>query len=93
MKKIIKEKTINTIHKLRQRPEEERRHLLHIFMFIAVILLFVLWAFSLGAGNVKQKEAKVKQDRKGLETFSVLKENIVSGFESIKADTSEIVER
>ena len=74
MKKII--------HKLRNRSEEERRHILHITIFILGIFLILLWTFSLGRTIVsKDTKIKVQQD---LKPFSVLKDNLVGGYNSIK---------
>ena len=39
MKKII--------HKLRQQPEEVRRHVLHIIISIIAVILFIVWIFTL----------------------------------------------
>ncbi|HPS21291.1 MAG TPA: hypothetical protein PLO44_00565 [Candidatus Paceibacterota bacterium] len=70
-----------TIHKLRQKPEEERRHILHISIIIIAIVMILLWAFSLGK-NLSQPEVKekVKQD---LQPFSVLKDNLSEGYKSV----------
>ncbi|MFZ2072158.1 MAG: hypothetical protein WA101_01575 [Minisyncoccia bacterium] len=78
MKKII--------HKLRQRPEEDRRHILHILTIASAIIMIILWSYSLGRNltNPDVKE-KVKQD---LKPFSVLKDNIVGGYKSISESTT-----
>ncbi len=78
MKKII--------HKLRQRPEEERKHILHIVIFAAGIILLILWAYSLGRnfGGEEVKE-EMKDD---LQPFSVLKDTIVDGYESVNTSDS-----
>lgn len=77
------------IHHLRRKPEEERRHILHIVTLVLGIVLILLWTLSLGR-NVASKETKekVKQD---LKPFSALKDNLVGGFNSIKdsGQTSE----
>lgn len=71
MKKII--------HNLRNRPEEERRHILHIFTFFGAIIMLVLWSLSLGKtlGSADTK-AKLQQD---LQPFSELKANLVDGYD------------
>ena len=71
MKKII--------HNLRNRPEEERRHILHILTFFGALIMLVLWSLSLGRtlGNPDTK-AELKQD---LQPFSELKANIVDGYD------------
>jgi hypothetical protein len=69
------------IHRLRQRSEKERRHILHITVFILALFLILLWTFSLGRsiGN-KETKIKIKQD---LKPFSVLKDNLVGGIKSV----------
>ena len=73
MKKII--------HKLRQKPEEERKNLLILSMIVVVIIMLILWAYSLGRtfSNTDSK-IKIQQD---LKPFSVLKDNLVGGYNSI----------
>jgi hypothetical protein len=69
MKKII--------HHLRRQPEEVRRHVLHILIFIAAIIMITLWVFSLGKSlSNPDTQTKMKQD---LQPFSVLKDNLVGG--------------
>lgn len=78
MKKII--------HKLRNRSEEERKHILHITVFILGLFMILLWTFSLGKSIAnKDTKVKIKQD---LKPFSALKENLVGGFNSIKGTDS-----
>lgn len=70
MKKII--------HHLRRQPEEVRRHILHITIFIAAIVMIMLWIFTLGKSlSNPDTQTKIKQD---LQPFSVLKDNIVGGY-------------
>lgn len=69
------------IHKLRNRPEEERRHILHIVTFVLGLFMILLWTFSLGKDiSSKETKVKIKQD---LQPFSVLKDNLVGGYKSI----------
>jgi hypothetical protein len=76
MKKII--------HKLRERPEKEKRHLLHISTFFFAVILVFFWSFSLGKGLTGPKvKEDIKQD---LEPFKVLKDNILSGAENISPE-------
>lgn len=78
MKKII--------HKLRNRPEHERRHILHITTFILALFVILLWTFTLGKSvTSKETKVKIKQD---LKPFSVLKDNLVGGYNSIKGTDS-----
>ena len=78
MKKII--------HKLRNRPEEERRHILHITVFILALFMILLWTFSLGR-TITSKETKVKMQQ-DLKPFSILKDDLVGGYNSIKGTNS-----
>jgi hypothetical protein len=73
MKKII--------HKLRNRSEAERRHILHITTFALGLFLIVLWTFSLGR-SITSKETKVKVQN-DLKPFTVLKDSLVGGYKSI----------
>ena len=78
MKKII--------HKLRNRSEEERRHILHITVFILALFMILLWTFSLGRSiTSKETKTKINQD---LKPFSVLKDDLVGGINSIKGTNS-----
>jgi hypothetical protein len=78
MKKII--------HKLRNRSEEERRHILHITTFVLALFMILLWTFSLGKSVTSpETKVKIKQD---LKPFSVLKDNIVGGYKNIESGTS-----
>jgi len=70
-----------TIHRLRQKPEEERRHILHICIVIAAIIMIALWIFSLGKSlSAPEVKEKAKQD---LQPFSVLKDNLSEGYKSV----------
>jgi hypothetical protein len=74
MKKII--------HHLRKQSEEDRRHILHITIIVVGIIMILLWSLSLGKSIASPKtKEKVKQD---LKPFSVLKDSIVGGINSIK---------
>ena len=78
MKKII--------HKLRKRPEAERRHILNLLMIIVVIIMLVLWAFSLGR-SFSNTDAKIKMEQ-DLKPFTVLKDNVVGGYNSVSDNNS-----
>lgn len=67
MKKII--------HHLRRQPEEVRRHILHILIFIIAVIMVLLWIFSLGK-SLSNPDTQIKM-KKDLQPFSVLKESIV----------------
>ncbi len=78
MKKII--------HKLRKRPEAERRHILNLLMIIVVIIMLALWVFSLSI-SFSNKDAKIKMQQ-DLKPFTVLKDNIVGGYNSVSDKNS-----
>ncbi|MBY0376783.1 hypothetical protein K2P96_02310 [Patescibacteria group bacterium] len=70
------------IHKLRQQPEEVRTHILHLTTICAAVVLGFLWIYSLGT-NLSSAETQ-KQTKEGTQPFSVLKDNLVGGYNSIK---------
>ena len=73
MKKII--------HHIRKQPEETRRHILYILILCSAVILFFLWIYSLGTTLTNtDNQAKINQK---LKLFSALKDNIVSGYNSI----------
>jgi len=76
------------IHKLRQKPEEERRHILHIALFLAAIILLALWIFSLGK-NISSDETKIKI-KQDLKPFSILKDSVSGDTSNPESQTSEI---
>jgi len=78
MKKII--------HKLRNRSEEERRHILHIVIFILALFMILLWTFSLGR-SIGSPETKIKINQ-DLKPLSVLKDNLVGGINSMQGSGS-----
>jgi hypothetical protein len=62
------------IHHLRRQPEEVRRHILHIIIFVLAVIMLILWGFSLGKNLANpDTEARMKQD---LQPFSALKDSI-----------------
>jgi hypothetical protein len=84
---VSKKRTMKKIiHKLRNRPEEERRHILHIIVFVLALFMILLWTFSLGK-SIANKDTKIKIQQ-DLKPFSVLKDNLVGGYESIKGTGS-----
>ena len=69
------------IHKLRNRKEEERRHILHITVFILALFMVLLWTFSLGRSiTSKETKTKINQD---LKPFSVLKDDLIGGIKNV----------
>lgn len=78
------------IHNLRRQPEEVRRHILHILILIAAIIMVILWIFSLGKNLTNpDTQVKIEQD---LKPFSVLKDNIVDGYNSTLDTNPSVVE-
>jgi len=74
MKKII--------NNLKKQPEEVRRHILHILILVIIIVMVLLWVLSLRINfSNPDTKVKIKQD---LQPFSVLKDNIINGFNSTK---------
>jgi uncharacterized membrane protein len=73
MKKII--------HHLRRQPEEIRRHILHIFIIGAAVILLFFWVYSLGTSLANpDTQTQMSND---LKPFSALKDNMVNGYKSI----------
>ncbi|OGI57618.1 hypothetical protein A3B85_02480 [Candidatus Nomurabacteria bacterium RIFCSPHIGHO2_02_FULL_37_13] len=66
MKKII--------HHLRKQPEQVRRHILHISIIIAGIIMLSLWVYSLGE-NFSNADTQKKLEQ-NLKPFSILKDNM-----------------
>ena len=74
------------MHHLRRQPEEVRRHILHITIFVIAAIMIILWIFSLGRSlSNPDTQIKMKQD---LQPFSVLKDNIVGGYNNSTANTN-----
>ncbi len=62
------------IHKIRNQPEEIKRHVLHVSVIIAGVLLLAIWVHNLGGsfnGTVVSEDLK-----KNIEPLSVLKSNL-----------------
>lgn len=69
------------VHNLRQRPEEHRRHILHVTTVVMAALLVFLWVFSLGRTLTSEDlQKKVEKDTKPL---SALKANLVDGYKNL----------
>ncbi|MEK7569638.1 MAG: hypothetical protein AAB500_01990 [Patescibacteria group bacterium] len=69
------------IHKLRQKPEEHRRSLMHLAMIVFAVILFAFWTWSFG-GSISSPET-ASNIEEGLAPFSVLKTNIIDGYKSL----------
>ncbi len=62
------------IHKMRSQPEEIKRHILHVCVVVAGVLLLSIWVHSLGSSfnsSVAQEDIK-----KNIQPLSVLKNNL-----------------
>ena len=78
MKKII--------HHIRKQPEEVKRHILHVLIVAFAVVLILLWIYSLGTTLTSpDTQVKVNQD---LKPFSVLKDNMIGGYNSISGPNS-----
>ena len=72
MKKII--------HHLRSQPEKVRRHILHVLIVVAGIVLLLFWIYSLGASlSNPDTQVKINND---IKPFSALKDNLANGYQS-----------
>lgn len=75
------------IHHIRRQPEGVRRHILHILTTVSGIILLTLWVYSLGRNlNNPDVQAKVNNE---LKPFSVLKSNIIDGYQSITGSNGD----
>ena len=78
MKKII--------HNIRRQPEEVRRHVLHLLIFLAALVMIILWVFSLEKSLTNSDtQVKMKQD---LQPFNTLKDNLVGGDNNSNTNSS-----
>ncbi len=62
------------IHNIRRQPEQIKRHILHVSVIVAGVLLFSIWVHSLG-GSFDSKVAE-NDLQKNVEPLSVLKNNL-----------------
>ncbi len=62
MKKII--------HHLRNKPHEERRHILHLTVFVFSIGMVFVWIYSLSTNLVSSNNESIKQDFEPLVEFT-----------------------
>lgn len=74
MKKII--------HNLRQKKHEERRHVVHIALFVCLVLLIALFVWTLNA-NFRNNKDNLKDD---FREFDSLKENLSSDYQDINSN-------
>ncbi|MFA6353915.1 MAG: hypothetical protein WCW93_03205 [Candidatus Paceibacterota bacterium] len=77
-------------HHIRRQPEETKRYILHILILCFAVILFFLWTYSLGTTLTStDTEEQIKKD---LKPFSVLKDNITDGYNSIKESDLNITQ-
>jgi len=62
MKKII--------HHLRNKPHEERRHILHLTVFVFSICMVFVWIYSLSTNLVSSNNASIGQDFEPIVEFT-----------------------
>jgi hypothetical protein len=79
MKKII--------NNLRKKPEEERRHLLHITMLCFSVGLVFVWVYSLSSGLVNSNDLSIKKD---LEPLTELTANLNNSYIDFTNSNSNI---
>ncbi len=70
------------IHHIRRQPEHIKRLILHVLIIAFAFILILLWIYSLGA-NVASQETQTKMSQ-DLKPFSVLKDNIVNGYNQLQ---------
>lgn len=78
------------IFHLRKQPEEVRIHILHVLTTVVALIMITLWVYSLGK-NLTNAETQVKIE-KDLKPFSVLKANLIGGYESISEPVPDVIE-
>ncbi len=84
-----KTKVKKAVHHLRRQPEETRRHISHVITAIAAVIMIILWTYSLGRSlSNPEKKVQIKND---LQPFSVLKDNLVGGYNSISVPSGNVV--
>ncbi len=69
------------VHHLRQQPEKDKKHILHLFTLIFAVTLIILWAYSLGS-TISNSDTKV-EIKNDMKPFSALKNNLVDGYNSV----------
>lgn len=68
------------IHHLRKQPDHVKHNILHAAILVFGIILVSLWVYSLGA---RSEVADENRDEKTLKPLTVLKDNLVGGYNSI----------
>lgn len=70
------------IQNLREKPEEERQHILHISTFVCALLLLVGWSYSLNQSFRGDPDLAVKVQQQ-VQPFKELKANVIDGYNVI----------
>ena len=69
----------NFVKKLREKPEEERKHILHISTFVCAILLIAFWSFTLKQDfSDPDLQVRVQQEVK---PFKDLQANVLDSYD------------
>ena len=78
----MKKKIVHHLHRLRQKPEEERRNILYFLTVVFGIIIVLLWTLTLkGTVSSPEVKEKIKQD---LTPFSFLKNDMVGSINNLK---------
>ncbi|MBI5139702.1 hypothetical protein HZA26_03795 [Candidatus Nomurabacteria bacterium] len=76
---------------LRSQKEETRRHILHFLTLVFAVILFAFWVYSLG-GSLSTESTKEAKKEVDLAPFSILKGNLVDGYNSISDPKIDVLE-
>lgn len=82
------EKIHHHLRKIRKQPEHIKRHILHAVTIILGIILILLWVYTLG-NNISDEDKKIKTVN-DLKPLSVLKENVVDGYNDLGNNSLDI---
>ncbi len=64
------------IHHIRNKPEQTRKHILHVTTLVCAVILLALWVYSLSVNFTNpDTQREVKQ---GFKPFTVIKNDILS---------------
>lgn len=86
----MQHKIRKVVRHLRNRSEEERRHILTVSMICVCVVMAVLWTWSLGESIAKEETfVKAKED---LKPFSVLKSNLIDSWNTAGESSENPVE-
>lgn len=80
------------LEKLQNKPKHVRIFILWTSVVISMTLLFVLWTWSLGGPQEKQSETISQLENQETKSFTELKKEIPSLWQSLKASLSGLFE-